>query len=428
MPTRRSLLTGGAVLACVSLAGCNARQLPGIGPDSDAGDGTGPGRHYDAGAVFDAETAMVASADVQAVLDAPVPEFVFDQVDQLDETYESVEPADFDSLDVSGFHRHEDRRFGFTLVLSGDYDVEGLREELLEEGHLEAAGEHRGTERYRDRNEAIALAEEAVVLGGGRGEETQLQLLDSGLDTLAGEAPTFGDRENGDTLQGALSGDSTGAVDFGVGAREEFRSGFEGEFASVVEATTAFGVDATFHGRTTDVTYVLVADDGLDVDTVREVAESIEDSEESTIRDVSVSRDGRAILASAEVDTRDLFDSHTAALEALGTRGHDEIQDTAPNATFGFDFDGEVLAVMHDGGDSVRAADLYLTGDVTYEIGDGSWAETGETGDVVTAGTSVTVGGSGSGYAWAGQPGEGKVRVLRDADGSTPTTMGVWER
>lgn len=423
------MLTGGAALACASLAGCNASQLPGFGAGSD-GDGMGSGRTYDAGAVFDVETAMVASADVQAVLDAPVPEFVYDEVDRLDESYESVEPGDFDALDVSGFQDHEDSQFGFTAVLSGDYDVEGLRDELLEDGSLEAAGEYRGTERYRDRNEAIALADGAVVLGGGMGEGVQMRLVDSGLDVLADEAPAFGDRENGATLQGALSGDVTGAVDLGADVHEEVRSGFEdSEFASVIEATTAFGVDATFHGGTTDMTYVLVAaEDELDVETVRDVADAIEDSEESTIQDVSVSRDGRAILASAEVETRELFESHTAALEALGPHRHDRVDETAPNATFGFSYADGVLEVMHDGGDSVRAGDLYLTGDVTYETGDGSWAETGGTGDVVTAGTSVAVGGSGSGYAWAGQPGEGEVRVLWDADGSTPTTMGVWER
>lgn len=428
MRTRRSLLTGGAVLAVASLAGCNASQLPGFGPGPDGGEGASG--QYDAGAAFDAETAIVASADVQAVLDAPVPASVADQIDRLDESFESVEPSDFDALDVSAFFGLEAERAGVTGVLFGDYDREALREELLGEDDLEDAGEYRETARYRGRDQALAPTDEAVVFGMGFGEELALELVDGGLDALAGDAPTFVDREDGATVLGHLSGDATAAVEFGADVREEVRSEFaDSDFATIVEATAAFGVDVTFHGASTALTYVLVADEeALNVGTVRSVAEAIEDSEESTIEDVSVSRDGRAILASATVETRDLLESHVAALGALDPRYGDRIDETAPNVTFAFDYRDGVLTVMHDGGDSVRAADLYLRGDVTYERGDGSWAETGGTADEVTAGDAVTVGGSGSGYAWAGQPGEGRVRVIWDAEGRTTTTLGVWEQ
>lgn len=427
MRTRRSLLTGGAGLACASLAGCNASQLPGFGSGSDDGDGTGG--HYDAGAAFDAETAIVAGADVQAVLDAPVPGFVHDEVDHLDEAFESVEPSDFDVLDVSSFYDHEENRSGVTGVLFGDYDREALREELHEEDDLEDAGEYRGTVRYRVRDQALAVTDDAVVFGEGYGEELPLELVDAGLDALAGDAPAFGDRGDGGTVQEHLAGDATVAVDFGGDVREEVRSEFaDSDFATVVEATASFGVDVTFHGSTTELTYVLVADEeALDVATVRSVADAVVDSEATTIEDVSVSRDGRAILASAEVDTRDLLESHVAALGTLDPQYDDRVGETAPNAVFAFDYRDGVLTVTHAGGESVTAADLYLRGDVAYETGDGSWAGTGGTGDEVTAGDAVTVGGSASGYAWAGQPGAGSVRVIWDAEGSTTTTLGVWE-
>lgn len=426
MRTRRTLLKGGITLASASFAGCTDRGLS----ERGSGGPEGSGRRFDAGAAMGAETSYIASADVQAVLEAPLPEWVHEEVDRFDEAFDSVESSEFESLDVSGFV-DDDQHSGFTAILSGSYDIEELRRELLEPERAEAPGAYRGTERYLHTEDAVALTDEAIVYGDGFTGDEALDLVDRGLDALEGDAPTFVERRNGAVLRRELSGDLVAAVDPGPGAREELRSAFEdGEFAAVVEATAAFGIDATFDGDRTDVTYVLVADESeVDVDTVREVADAIEASDESTIEDVSVSRDGRAIIATAEVATGDLFESHGAALRAIDPeRGDDQVRRTAPNATFRFEYDDGVLAVTHAGGDSVPAAELYLAGDVTYETGDGSWAATGGADDVVSAGHSVSVGGPDSGYDWAGQPGEGKVRVLWDADGSTPATLGSWER
>lgn len=428
MQSRRTVLKGGVTLACASLAGCIDGELPGSGP----GDHEGSGRHYDAGAAFDAETAVVASADVQAVLDAPVPETVFTDVDRVDDSFESVEPSDFDSLDVSAFYEWEEPRAGVTAVMTGGYDVEGLRTELRDSDPVEAAGEYRGTERYQNRHDAVALTDKAVVFGGGEDDDTTLELVDRGLDALEGDGAAFDDRANGATLLRELSGDVTVAVDFGADLREEFRSEFdEGAFGALVDATAALGIDATFDGAETDLTYVFVADEGeLDVDTVRTVADLVEDSEESSIENVSVSSDGRAIVASADVRTRDLFEAQGAALDAVDPEVQTEQgHRTAPHTNFDFDYHDGVLDVTHDGGDAIPSEELYLVGDVDYRTGDGSWATTGGISGRVAAGYSVAVGGTGSGYAWAGSAGEGTVRVIwADADGGSSATLQVWER
>ncbi len=80
----------------------------------------------------------------------------------------------------------------------------------------------------------------------------------------------------------------------------------------------------------------------------------------------------------------------------------DQVGQTAPQASFSFDYDGSPdpneLTVTHAGGDPIEASELYLRS--TGSTGnDGAWSSgsfiSSESGEV-TAGVSVTVGASAS--------------------------------
>jgi flagellin-like protein len=83
----------------------------------------------------------------------------------------------------------------------------------------------------------------------------------------------------------------------------------------------------------------------------------------------------------------------------------DQTQNTAPQASFAFDYDASVggsssgvLTITHDGGDTISASELYVRGDSITNVGAGSdiqssggdWTVSGSS--EVSAGTSVTVG------------------------------------
>ena len=110
----------------------------------------------------------------------------------------------------------------------------------------------------------------------------------------------------------------------------------------------------------------------------------------------------------------------------------DQVQTTAPNANFEFNFDStagsEQLDVTHSGGDGIEANELFLRGDLTRES-DMSWAAHGYSGSTIRAGDSVNVGGGGTNdYSWDGGYSEGDtVRVVwEDADSDQSSTLRTW--
>jgi len=75
----------------------------------------------------------------------------------------------------------------------------------------------------------------------------------------------------------------------------------------------------------------------------------------------------------------------------------DQAQQTTPQASFAFDYDGNNnnVQVTHDGGDTIEAQELFLRGDEGDGTGiDGSWSDIGSYGDTseIRAGNSVTQG------------------------------------
>ena len=123
----------------------------------------------------------------------------------------------------------------------------------------------------------------------------------------------------------------------------------------------------------------------------------------------------------------------------------DQVQTTAPNGNFEFDWDnsnGE-LAVTHTGGDGIASDEIFLRGDVQKEstAADASWSSHGAS-DTVRAGENMLVDTNDAADTYqflqsdgtaATAPGEiaddATVRVVwEDADSEQSSTMRTWER
>ncbi|SFS02985.1 flagellin N-terminal-like domain-containing protein [Halomicrobium zhouii] len=102
----------------------------------------------------------------------------------------------------------------------------------------------------------------------------------------------------------------------------------------------------------------------------------------------------------------------------------DQVSNTAPQASFSFDYDGSDLTITHNGGDSINAEELFVRG--TND--DGSWSDgatdtvSGSTtysdGDKISAGDSVTV---------SVDDGDTVRVVYQSSEGGTSATLGTWE-
>ena len=114
----------------------------------------------------------------------------------------------------------------------------------------------------------------------------------------------------------------------------------------------------------------------------------------------------------------------------------DQVQTTAPNANFQFDYNDAQngnLTITHSGGDGVDANELFLSGDVATDD-NLSWQGTGN-GDTIRAGDSVKVNGSAAAtprFYWGNGEGneassDAEVRVVwQDADSDQSSTLRTW--
>jgi flagellin-like protein len=124
----------------------------------------------------------------------------------------------------------------------------------------------------------------------------------------------------------------------------------------------------------------------------------------------------------------------------------DQVSNTAPQASFSFDWDGEggtedTLNVTHDGGDTVKAKNLYVRGDAgtdssrsssvihtdigeswdnyDTESGAGSFSSTISASDDVTAGNEIKVHQVGS---------DGEIDIVWErSTGDNSATLSGWE-
>jgi flagellin-like protein len=106
----------------------------------------------------------------------------------------------------------------------------------------------------------------------------------------------------------------------------------------------------------------------------------------------------------------------------------DQVQETAPNAQFNADLDGNAtngnLTFTHQGGDTVESARLTFVGPGFNDSADGSWDNYGSTGEI-SAGDSATIsdtnlnGGGEVRLVWQSEEGESST-VLRAYDVPQP--------
>ena len=107
----------------------------------------------------------------------------------------------------------------------------------------------------------------------------------------------------------------------------------------------------------------------------------------------------------------------------------DQVSNTAPQASFGFDWDGEAggpaadLTISHDGGDSVQANRLYVRGNAdggdTLSQTWGNWSTSGISGTTqVSAGNRIDVN--------TGPAAEIDV-VWQSGSGTDSATLGDWQ-
>ena len=116
----------------------------------------------------------------------------------------------------------------------------------------------------------------------------------------------------------------------------------------------------------------------------------------------------------------------------------DQVQTTAPNAQFQFDYDSSNngnLTITHSGGDGINADEVFLSGDVvenqTHNPGDLSWASNTPHSGTLRAGDETTVGADSQAdyadYEWdGGQSGAEITVVWQDADSDQSSTLRTW--
>lgn len=358
MPSRRRFVGGCVGVGALALAGCT--DVMDGGEASGTSDWT-----YDAGARFGASTVGTAKVDMAAVREAPIPGEFQDQLQSMDEDVESVGLEDVESVVATGFLEYSEQLQGASVVVLGEFDAEVLGGEL-EEHDLESVEAPEGWDRYEPDHDdaAIAVREDAMVVGFADGQKGRdVDPVAAGIAAGAGDATPFTDRKNGETLRDALSGDAAVAVDLGSEWRQELGSGFgseENALGTIIGTTQAFGLDATFQGETTALSYVVVADpEELDVETVRSFLQEAREAEGNSFDDVSVSRDGRAIVASTSMATEALLDTHESVL--FGRR--DRVQQTAPSVALSAErTDDDRVRLTHVGGDSVERLEVRYEG------------------------------------------------------------------
>lgn len=90
----------------------------------------------------------------------------------------------------------------------------------------------------------------------------------------------------------------------------------------------------------------------------------------------------------------------------------DSVSNTAPQASFSIDYEsGTSITVTHEGGDSIKASELYVRG----TIGNNDWNSLGGTSGKVQAGNSITISGATDSY---------DVRVVyQSSEGDTSATL-----
>jgi hypothetical protein len=205
--------------------------------------------------------------------------------------------------------------FGFNTVLTGRYDTEDVREEL-EENDFDDEDEHEGYTLYvrETDGKAVAVGDGAVVDTPARAAtmvdaEDTLETL---IDTKVGDEDRYVDESDDfDALTSALG---TGAVT--AGRTHEERDGTNvrtGTFDHAVATGLSVGVNRDVSSLR--VVVVFAERDDVDPDDVEDWIDEAEGTDQffDEVEDLSVGRQGRAVVVDGAIDTDELTSAHVTS-------------------------------------------------------------------------------------------------------------------
>ncbi|ELZ96760.1 hypothetical protein C440_03263 [Haloferax mucosum ATCC BAA-1512] len=99
----------------------------------------------------------------------------------------------------------------------------------------------------------------------------------------------------------------------------------------------------------------------------------------------------------------------------------DQVSETAPQASFAFDYDGSELTITHESGEQIDGGLVTVTGDVNVSDPNNKWSDLGAS--QISAGESVIIQSSGDDAFTEGET----VRVVWTSEsGSTSSTLQKW--
>ncbi|ELY94467.1 hypothetical protein [Natrialba taiwanensis] len=298
-----------------------------------------------------AGTTLTASANRTALQAARIPAHLRPLIAELERRLDGVSLTDLEHATGTATVAGATPLAG-AAVVTGSLSRAALRAELTDREFTAVAERGDGqpssqsTERFVDDEFAVALADDAVVLGydarsatGTRTQSPALTHVDAALESRAGEsslsatasasttastptATTLPRRTTAHKLAGTLSGDVVGAGTLDGRTRALLKYALNGAsetdaLFAVIDAAEAIGTAATVHSadRTT-VTYGVVADPSqLSTDTVAAALET--DREDATaLRNVRVERErgSRLFRATATVDTETALQAHATTI------------------------------------------------------------------------------------------------------------------
>jgi flagellin-like protein len=97
----------------------------------------------------------------------------------------------------------------------------------------------------------------------------------------------------------------------------------------------------------------------------------------------------------------------------------DQVSNTAPQASFSFDYEGSTLTIVHDGGDTITAEELFVRG--ANDVG--SWDTLTSTGTSYAATSEIR---AGNGVEVSADDDDTVRVVFQGNDGGNSATLGRW--
>ena len=440
-PSRRAVLRTGATIGGLAAAGGLAGCL-GI-----LGDGSGAGRidavPADATTVLYANVAGFLDDDgvresineqietfASATAGSDGPESVEDVLDQI-ESEAGLDPRGLNEL-ITFAEVGESDSFG--AVVWTDWSEDDLTAAAEDnEADLEESS-YEGTTIYEGEDGSLlgVLADGTYAIGPEDVVEATIDVHNGDADPVGGDVRSAYENSQGGYVRFAFTVDEDlipeeSGGQFDVSVFEDVESGY----GSVAAGDTAFQLTLTTTDGDSAENVADVIEGGLTT-----MADQIE--QESTfgpsgeelvanlldaIENTEVSQDGSDVTISTAGDVGTVVAVVAAVVASfvLGLGG--SVEQRTPTAAFSFDFDSSagVVEITHDGGDTIQAGNLRITGSGFANVGGadmtgpgrwrGSASGTIDGEPAVVAGDRVTV----------GLRSDGEIRLVWRGDGSSAT-------